>query len=215
MCPTTVADNTYLVSSFVVVLDNPSSGTSGDLWYLSEYDTAGDAVWLQLLTGASNPGVDSITTESGSPVVLPDGNGNIDILGGDGIDVTGNGPGNTVTVTASGDIVNLQWSVIITATKAIEVNNGYFADRGAGVTFTLPVTAAVGATFIVNNINAGGFTIAQNAGQTIFIGNQNTTTGVGGSISSTDLGDSLILVCSSANTDFRAAHPPQGNLTFI
>ena len=211
----TVSDNTYLVSSFVVILDNPSSGDPGDLWYLSQYDISGDAIWLQIHTASSSPGIDFITTDDGSPPVEPDTNGNINILGGTGIDVTGTGPGDTVTISGSGAIVNLMWSVITTATKAIEVNNGYFSDRGAGVTFTLPATSIIGDTFIVNNINAGGFTISQNAGQTIFIGNQNTTTGIGGSINSTDLGDSLILVCSNANTDFRAAYPPQGNLILI
>ena len=100
----TVDDNKYLISSFVVILDNPSTGSVGDLWYLSRIDSTGDAIWLKLESGKVTDGIDTITTDDGLPVVDPDGSGNVNILGGVGITVTGNGPGNTVIVTATGVI---------------------------------------------------------------------------------------------------------------
>ena len=100
----TVDDNKYLISSFVVILDNPSTGTKGDLWYLSQVDSTGDAIWLKIETGRVTDGIDTVTTDDGLPVVDPDGSGNINILGGVGIAVTGNGPGSTITVTATGVI---------------------------------------------------------------------------------------------------------------
>ena len=74
----------------------------GELWYLSRFDTGtGDAIWLMLSTGGSGPAI-SFETDDGAPNVVPDGVGAVQILGGAGIDVTGQGPGNTVTVALTG-----------------------------------------------------------------------------------------------------------------
>lgn len=194
----TISDNTYLVSSFIVILDNPTSGTKGDLWYLSEYNSGGEAVWLQILTDAEGLNVRSITTDSGVPSVDPDDDGNINILGGDGITVTGQGPGDTVTITSSENI----WTVITSATQELVDSNGYFANNGSGVTFSLPAVAAVGDTFKISAINAGGWSVEQNSGQTIKMGSVDSTTGIGGSFASTANGDSLEIVCSIEDSNF-------------
>ena len=68
--------------------------------------------------------------------------------------------------------------------------------------FTFLSTFTVGSTVIITNINAGVFSIAQNAGQTIHLGNTSTTTGIGGILSSTAVRDLLVLTCSVADTDF-------------
>jgi len=206
-------DVKYPIGFQVIIGENPSTGTQGDLWWLSSFDGSGQAVWKQFLSGASSPGIDSITTDDGSPEVEPDVNGNVNILGGTGCATAGQGPGNTVTINVTG--MGLDWSVIQSATQTISVGHGYFADRSGGVTFTLPVTAAVGDTFIITNINAGGFIVAQNSGQTIHQGTNSSTTGVGGSANSTAIGDSLILTCAVANTQFWATFPPQGNITLV
>jgi hypothetical protein len=43
-------------------------------------------------------GISSVTTDSGAPAVVPDATGMANILGGEGINVTGQGPGNTITI---------------------------------------------------------------------------------------------------------------------
>lgn len=206
----TTTDVKYRIGQVALIGKNPTSGTQGDLWYLANFNSSGVPQWLQLLTGAGIPGVDSITTDDGAPAVDPDGNGNINILSGTGITVTGQGPGNTVTISSTGR--GLLWEVITAATKTIVVEHGYFANRGAGVTFTLPATASVGDTFIISAINAGGWTIAQNASQTIKMGNQDTAAGVGGSLASTDDGDTVEIVCSIENTNF-VVLSSMGNIT--
>lgn len=208
----TTTDKKYPVGQLVILSKNPTSGSEGDIWYLGYFDSSGDAQWIQLLSGASTPGVDEITTDDGAPAVQPDVNANINIVGGMGVSVTGQGPGDTITISASGG--GLSWSVISSATQAISVQNGYFANRGAGVTFTLPATAAVGDAFALSAINAGGWSLAQNASQTIHYGNQDTTTGVGGSLSTTAIGDTITVVCSVANTDFVVINSI-GNITFV
>lgn len=206
----TTTDVKYRIGTFAIIGKDPVSGTEGDLWYLSDFNASGEAVWLQLLTGAGSPGVDSITTDDGAPVVEPDGVGNIDILGGTGISVTGTGPGNTVTIAATGHIT---WNTTVAATDTLATRNGYFANRAGGVTYTLPVTANVGDFFKIVNVNVGGFSISQNATQSIRIGNQVSTIGVGGSLASTAIGDTLDIVCYVANTSFIVVNPPQGNIT--
>jgi hypothetical protein len=109
----------------------------------------------------------------------------------------------------------LTWSVITDSTDDLEASNGYFANNATSVTFTLPATASVGDTFEVVAMHASGtFIIAQNAGQTIQVGNTATTTGAGGTITSTDIGDWIQIVCNVTDTGFHA-NVKQGNLTLV
>lgn len=105
----------------------------------------------------------------------------------------------------------ITWSVV-TVNTAIVKDNGYLSN-GTGLVFTLPVTAAVGDTFEISNIGTS-FSIAQNAGQNIRLGDQVTTTGVTGSLSSATTGDSLRIVCSVANTSFQVVSS-MGNITYV
>lgn len=109
----------------------------------------------------------------------------------------------------------LTWSVVTDATKTIVVSEAYFANNAGTLAFTLPATAAVGDTFSVAGMNnATGWSIAQNAGQTIHFGASDTTTGVGGSLASTGTFDVVEIVCNVANTDFVVTQSI-GNITVV
>ncbi len=95
------------------------------------------------------------------------------------------------------------WIVVTAATQAIAPNFGYIANRGTQITFTLPAVAAIGTVFRICGEGVGGYTIAQNAGQTLFFGTASTTTGVGGSLAAADYGDAIEVLCITANTNFR------------
>lgn len=138
----------------------------------------------------------TITTPD-STVVTPV-SGNINFLNGTGMNITGSGA--NVTFTSGQKFVD--WSVITTTPQSIVAFNGYITNLAGRVDFTLPATAAVGDIFIITTIHADGFQVNQNAGQTIQLGDVSTTTGVGGSIRSTAIGDSISVVCTVANTDF-------------
>lgn len=96
----------------------------------------------------------------------------------------------------------LAWNRVAGPAVALAINNGYITTNAALVTLTLPAISAVGAIVEVTGEGAGGWLIAQNAGQTIQFGNLTSTVGVGGSVASTNQWDSIKIVCRVANTDW-------------
>lgn len=130
------------------------------------------------------------------------------LTAGTGISVT-NGAGS-ISIAATGTI--LAWAEETGATKTIVVQEAYVANRGTLITFTLPATAALGTEFKIQGKGAGGWKIAQNAGQTIHVGSSASTTGAAGYIASTDTYDAITLVCITADTDW-AAESIVGNIT--
>jgi len=103
----------------------------------------------------------------------------------------------------------------VTGTSAtMAPNNQYIADNASLVTLTLPVTATQGAEIQVIGNGAGGWTIAQNAGQTIHMNAVNTTTGTGGSLSSSNRYNCVMLRCTVANTDWVVVNS-SGTLTAV
>jgi len=82
------------------------------------------------------------------------------------------------------------------------------------VTVTLANTAALGSILEVVGKGAGGWRIAQNAGETIHFGNINTTAGTGGYLQSTLTYDAIRLVCTVADTEWTVLSV-QGNITVI
>jgi len=115
------------------------------------------------------------------------------ITAGTGITIT-NGA-NSITVAATGG--GFTWTDVTSATQALSVQNGYFTDRGAGVTYTLPATAALGDVIKIDG-KLGLTTIAQNANQSIRFSSAITTVGVTGTAVGTNLGDCVTLRCSTA-----------------
>ncbi len=94
------------------------------------------------------------------------------------------------------------------------VTQGYIPSAVGLVTLTLPASIAVGDTFEVAGMGAGGWAIAQGGGQTIHFGNMDTTPGAGGSLASTNRYDSIKLVCVATNTDL-VVISSVGNITIV
>lgn len=138
--------------------------------------------------------VETLTGNTGG-AVGPDGAHNIFVLGAGSISVGGNPGTNTLTITHTG--INT-WNRI-SASQTLAVNNGYFCIGGATLSLLLPAVSIVGDTINVVLVGSTGWIVTQGAGQQIIIGNQQTTGGVGGSLSSTQQGDSITLVCLTAN----------------
>jgi ribosomal protein RSM22 (predicted rRNA methylase) len=95
------------------------------------------------------------------------------------------------------------WSVIAETSQVLATGNAYIFNNSSLITATLPTTAAVGDRFYIVGRGSGGWKIAQNSGQIIYIGAKNTTTGSGGYLASTNNRDVVELICVSANAEFQ------------
>lgn len=101
----------------------------------------------------------------------------------------------------------------ITGATGGAVNNRYIANHATvRVALTLPAVAAAGDFVEILGKGAAGWSIAQNAGQTIHFGTSNTTTGVTGKLESSEQYDVVMAVCITANTDWVVVHSI-GNIT--
>ncbi len=147
----------------------------------------------QLLIGSTGQPAVAATLTAGTGIAIANAAGSI-----------------TVSTTTGG----FTWSVI-GASQGLAVENGYFCTSGAALSLALPAVSAVGDTIQVVLDGSTSWTITQpNAGTQIRIGNTQTTLGVGGSIASTAQGDSIELVCETANARWVAVDWV-GNLTVV
>jgi len=118
------------------------------------------------------------------------------LTGGAGIVVT-NGDGNITIDATKAEF----WEVITGTTHQMEVDKYYLANNAGIVTFTLPLTAAVGTELRLHDMQ-GGWIIAQNASQQIHFGKKSTTAGITGTLESTEDYDGVHLVCSVADLEW-------------
>lgn len=121
---------------------------------------------------------------------------------------------NTITINATGG--GLTWTDVTGTSASMAINNGYLADNAGLVTLTLPATAAQFSVIKVAGIGAGGWAIAQNASQKIIFGNKTTTTGIGGSLASTNANDcvELLATVGGSSTTWTVLNSV-GNITIV
>lgn len=174
--------------------------------------------------GLASPTIHGILVGQGSsavtPIVLTDGQILIGTTGADPSAATiTQGTGISIT-SAAGSITiansqsSLTYSEVTGTTQAIAVNNAYILNNASAVTATLPGTAALGSVVRVIGKGAGGWVLAQPASVLIKFGDQNTTTGTGGSLASTNTFDCVEMVCTVANTTWTVMSA-QGNITVV
>lgn len=136
--------------------------------------------------------------EQGGSYTLP--TASADTLGGVKI-----GSGITITdgvISASGGGGGITWNEVTGTSQTAAADNGYIANNSSLVTITLPATCAIGKTIRIAGKGAGMWKVAQNAGQTIYFGDQNSTSGTAGYIAARYQYDAVELLCITANTTF-------------
>jgi hypothetical protein len=135
----------------------------------------------------------------------------IEILGSGGVITSGSGNVITISVTGTG----FTWNTITSATNPTQIvaENAYITAGISQCILILPLTGAVGDTFIVTGLSSL-FQIQQNANQSIIFGMLTTTTGVGGSITSTGAGDHVTIVCIQTNLVWKVIDS-MANLTVV
>ena len=129
--------------------------------------------------------------------------------------------GGSIAYTAGAGTLNLEstggglsWSEETGGTVALVAHSGYILNNAGVLVATLPATAAVGSVIDIVGKGAGGWSVAQRAGQTIHFIASDTTPGVGGSLASTVRYDCISLVCTTADTDF-CVRSSVGNITIV
>lgn len=181
---------------------------SNDKWWKLVSLQGNQALWVDMST-LFGPVLDFIVPHGTSPV-FPDGTGNVTLTS----------IGNTVVITGSPNTINFDtngsgvvfWQVVTVGPIVAAVNNGYFANSGGTIAFTLPAVSKVGDIIQIASVQ-GNWTLAQGAGQQITLGNTTTTLGAGGSLASTSVGDSIQLICWAADTLWTNVLNPVGNIT--
>lgn len=160
---------------------------------------------------ATNNSVNSPQLTSNGQLVIGSGSATNGVAAtltqGTGISIT-NGAG-TITIASSG-VGSLIWNDVSGTTQAAAVNNGYIISNASQTTVTLPATAVEGSVFAIAGKGAAGWILQMNTGQTCHFGSVASTSA--GSLTSTNLYDSVTIVCVTANTTF-VVIAAQGNLT--
>lgn len=133
----------------------------------------------------------------------------LNVNGSDGFQTQGSG--NTITLVPLGG--GFKWNTVSGATQTLVKENGYITANAGLTTFTLPATAAVGDYYSIAGESAGGWTLAQNAGQSVKYGTSTSTVGIGGSLASVHTGDYIEILCVTTNTGFRIIS--SSNLTIV
>jgi hypothetical protein len=130
---------------------------------------------------------------------------------GSGISIT-NGPGSIMlSVLGAG----FNWQAISVNTALVKENGYVCVSPGGTLTLTLPAVSAIGDTIKIILQGATGFIIAQpNAGTQIFVGKVSSTVGVGGSVSSSQQGDTVEIICTSTNASWNVMSS-MGNLIIV
>lgn len=120
-----------------------------------------------------------------------------------------NGSNQLSAVTSPG----LTWSVI-GASQSLVAGHGYFCTTGGALLLALPAVSAVGDTIEVALDGSTSFQITQPAAANqIRFGSLQTTLGLAGTITSTVQGDTLRIVCETANARWVVTPGSIGNLT--
>jgi len=168
--------------------------TVGEEAYILVAKALGVASWAPI---GGFPGELDTLTGNDSVVVTPIGH-NINIVGSGSANVTGNALTATLTIHVPDS--GLTWNEVSASVTNMVSDNGYLCvSPGGALTLGLPATSAQGDVIAVRLSGATSWRITQAAGQQIFVGSLNSTSGAGGSVSSTTQGNFIQLVCRTAN----------------
>ena len=111
--------------------------------------------------------------------------------------------GTNYWISSEADVPQLLgWTNVSTTSQTLAGNNGYYVTQAALTTLTLPASPTAGQVIEIvgTSANTAFWKIAQNALQQIFFGNSSTTVGVTGSITSSAVGDSIALLCTTGGS---------------
>lgn len=110
--------------------------------------------------------------------------------------------------------IEFTWNDVTGTTQQIINENGYITHNAGLTTLTLPVLADVGQSFQIRGYpGSGGWQLAQNAGQRVYVANSPSSVGVLGYIASTLSTDGFEAICIDNNDIWQII--PSGNITVV
>lgn len=188
--------------------DLPVAVTVGasDLFVLAV--SSGPAYLTKQITGANlASSILTNATATANRVLITSGTGNITVST---VTTTELGylSGATSNIQAQIDSITsgtLDWIEVVGTTQNAAVNKGYITNNAGLVTVTLPATSIVGDVVRIEGKGAGGWAVAQSAGQSVRFAGSTTTAGAGGSLASTGRDDGVELLCIVANTGWKVS----------
>jgi len=205
---TPVIDGTGSIE-FTSVSYVQGSGVAGTLTKVYTTEIESGTAFLQNISFDRG----TTTMNADGQLIIGDGSGVPKIAtltAGSNIDIT-NSPGG-ITIASTGPGVSYTEE---TADFTMSSDSGYIMNKaGTALVATLPATATEGTSIEIVGKGATGWSIAQQAGQTIHFGSSDTTTGTGGSLASTNQYDCVELICTVTDTDW-TVRSVQGNLTVV
>ena len=192
----------------------PTTTTANRLLYSSATNTVTDLATANSATLVTNAsGVPAWTSSMTNGQILIGSTGATPVVG----TITGTSGISVAvgagTITLSGTGSGIGWNEITGASQTMAPDQGYVTNNAGLVTLTLPAVAAFGTVINIVGKGAGGWRIAQGAGQQIQVGSTASTVGAGGYVESTNQYDSIELLCTTANTTWTCLGGPQGNIT--
>jgi len=105
-----------------------------------------------------------------------------------------------------------QWQVVVGTTQQAHPNTGYMLTSSSQVTVTLPTASNPGDIVRVSGVGAGGWKLAQNAGQSVNAGNLGASVSVGSIWTPRDINRGWYAVASSADGSKLVAAVQNGQL---
>lgn len=152
-----------------------------------------------VLLGAGTSAV-TATAELSNGQLLIGSTGNVpsaaSLTAGSNITITPGAGSITIASTAGSDTYT-----VITADQTVVAYDQYIVNGSGTLTLTLPsdLAAAVGSTFAITT-GTQQWILAQQSGDSVRLGSSVSTTGTGGSLASSAVGDSIKLVKKAANS---------------
>lgn len=204
-----------LMSSSIIAnfSGNPNGNVAGTVYNLC-WDSTGNVLYICTTSGTTSsavwkPVVGQLT--NGQVLIGSTGNPPVasTLTAGTNISIANSAGGIEISSTGAG---GFSWTHVTGASQAMLPNNGYVADdSGSLVTLTLPASSAIGDEIDLVGRSSMGWKVTYSTGQSIIIGTSTSTT-TSGNIASTNPADSIILICTAANTEWTALSTI-GNIT--
>lgn len=128
--------------------------------------------------------------------------------------------GGNIIISAGGNVVNFNalpnatftWQNI-SADQTMDANQGYITNGAVNLNLALPATSSIGDEIEIVAASSATWRITMNASQQVRVANMQTI--LGGTVTSSIIGDSIRIICNDVNTQWIAVSGSYSNLSVV